>query len=835
MKARALLACGLTAACGGLDQPAATYPDPVTGYGVGYLEVRLVDPLPWSTVTYPVFNLTVSVDSQQGVTAVSVKAGNGQWEPLRQSGTFFWLQVTLLPGANDISLRAVDDRGQVAHLTTQLYYAGRDPTLRLHQPVEGSYAGNVITVDGVAQAVAPATIARVEVWVDGGARLEIPVDLDGGFVGSVVNSGAAAPELCVRVTDSEARTVMACKVLQTDAELPELSVLQPANGDVTAERLIAVTGMAVDNLAIARVEVQVNDAGWVTASGSDPFSAMVTLQRGPNLVQVRAVDIAGNQRLETAGVYWAQTTTLRVYGDDEGSLLTLTLDKASLAALVPPADADNIDMLYLDVRGLLVESLKAMRDYDLYGLDTSSWGPAEWSMQKILTMTPDTADLAGTSLANIMDLSEALGLPPAVVLADLADLGTTDPFLTIEETANGIFENIIAPHPGMVVDPADGVKKIPVTLGDALEDLVGLADTLGPAPPHPGILFEPSVSPVLLPNFQMTVTARSSLRQHDGIDLGTGKTYLFATEPGSELLEFDFLDPDWFSVAGVADEPEVDLNFLIVEHPSFVYAGTDQHANPEGAFYRGDCAVWGLDTWNVEYLVADMMYEAYHDRFADTGYSRTFSYDIGALTDAAVVTWLKGWVTIHTVASVGDPPPPQYLWDSVLELAQVRLHDGGLAEGDADLHLALTGVRVPLTAEQMVESTRPVLESQKALLAEVMVGDHSSYTSACDLFLKHGENGGLFLFFVHPDDVPGLAAHHANPGFFADAALANKLSSTASLGSGDDLHEKVAVSTAGGEVYFAQDLDGAVWQLTMQPLSAWGEAQIRVAPVGDWQ
>jgi hypothetical protein len=105
------------------------------------------------------------------------------------------------------------------------------------------------------------------------------------------------------------------------------------------------------------------------------------------------------------------------------------------------------------------------------------------------------------------------------------------------------------------------VKKIPVSLGDALQDLVGLGTKLGPMGDHPGILFEATPAPVLLPNFAMTVSARTRLAQHDAIDVGAGKTYVFIRPADGEILDFDFLNPDWFQVQGIADEPEVQYVF----------------------------------------------------------------------------------------------------------------------------------------------------------------------------------------------------------------------------------------------------------------------------------
>jgi len=567
------------------------------------------------------------------------------------------------------------------------------------------------------------------------------------------------------------------------------------------------------------------------ADAPEAFGIEVLLDPGPNEIQVRAVDEGGNASTAKARVYRTRPITLRPPPAD-GGLVTLALDRAGLEALVPPAQRDELLMLYLDVKGLLLQALETMRDYESYGVDTSAWGTAEWNMYGILTMTPDTADVTGTSLEPILGLAANLGIPVPQILADIADIAPTDTFVSPAQMADGLFQDVLSTHPALQEDPSDGVKKIPVTLGDALADLTTLGEKLGPTADHPGILFDSTPAVVLEPGFRMTVTARSNLVQHDGVDLSRGKSYLFVHEAGTPLMDFDFLDPDRFQVTGIADEPEVDLAFLIREDPSFLPAGHDQLANPTGdGFYKGSSPVWGVEPWRFERVVADLMFNAYHAKYAAQGYHRVMSYSVGALTDAAVIDWDRGWLQVSTVGGVGDPPAPHYFWDAVSELAQVRLHDGGLAEGEADLHLRISHVRVPLTAEQVVEATRPVLEAEKDELAATMLGDHSLYASDCDLYLARGAGGALYLYYVAPQDIPGASFAHAKPGLFRDAALTDEVTSTADQGSGDTVHAKVPVGGEGA-TYFAQDVDGGVWELRVAPFD--GEAVVvRLAPADD--
>jgi len=834
----ASLAALLVAAGCGLGEPAVDYGDPTEGGETdAAVELALVTPEPYSAVDQAEVAAEIRASHASGVTLVEFTLNGGPWELALPSGSAdrFEAPLALRWGVNDLRMRATagDGRQRVADVT--LEYTGSAPMLVVDSPVHGGYAGLQIAVTGRAAAVEPATLIGVEVQVDGGGWVATTVAADNSFTAAVAGSGAATQTLEIRATDSDGLTTTLFKTLTNDDAPPSLTVDTPSDTMIARASSIEVSGVASDDTLLDRVEVQVGDLGWIVAPLADDggYLTTVNLAPGPNTVQVRAIDGGGNTTLLERAVFRARQVTLSPFQADDASLLTLTLDKNGLEELIPEEDADSLDMLYLDLEGLLLEALKAMKDYTLYGVDTSSWGAAEWNMHKILTMSPDTADVTGTSLEEILTLSQNLGIPVPVVLGDLADIAPTDVFLTTEQLAQGVMANILASHPGLVTDPADGKKKIPISLGDAFKDLTTLGDKLGPMGGHPGILFEASPAQVLLPNFAMTVTARSNLRQHDAVDLSGGKTYLFARPAGLEALEFDFLNPEWFKVQGLADEPEVDLAFLITEHNTFVPAGSSKQGNPVDGFERGTSPVWDLPTWTFEYLVADMMFQVYHPKFSDTSFTRTFSYDVGSLTDAAVIHWDKGWLLISTLGGVGDPPPAQYFWDAVLELAQVRLHDGGLAEGDADLQLEIPGVRVPLTAAELVEATRPVLEAQNAKMAEIMVGDLSTYSSDAELFLAMGDDGNPYLYFVAADDVPGLTGSHGQRGLYADAELTQKVSTTESLGSGDTVHEKVAVSPLGGEEYYAADLDGTVWKLTLQPMAG-SDVKVMVEPGGLW-
>lgn len=79
-----------------------------------------------------------------------------------------------------------------------------------------------------------------------------------------------------------------------ERELPEVAILSPADGARLNSPAFALQGAARDNLAVARVEVSVNNGPWEPAQGTDNWVFQSAARPGPNYVRVRAVDQAGN-------------------------------------------------------------------------------------------------------------------------------------------------------------------------------------------------------------------------------------------------------------------------------------------------------------------------------------------------------------------------------------------------------------------------------------------------------------------------------------------------------------------------------------------------------------
>jgi glycosidase len=81
-----------------------------------------------------------------------------------------------------------------------------------------------------------------------------------------------------------------------DVTPPFLSLQTPTNGAVIAGNL-AISGIATDNLAVAKVEFQFDADVWQTASGTTSWSASLNSSNflnGPHQISARATDSSGN-------------------------------------------------------------------------------------------------------------------------------------------------------------------------------------------------------------------------------------------------------------------------------------------------------------------------------------------------------------------------------------------------------------------------------------------------------------------------------------------------------------------------------------------------------------
>jgi hypothetical protein len=534
------------------------------------------------------------------------------------------------------------------------------------------------------------------------------------------------------------------------------------------------------------------------------------------------------------GVYDEEQVFELRLNEDPPPPLVLQMDRAEVGELFG-ATAKDILLLELDSTPLLTNTLEDIKnacgqgwreddpdpqhDCSLSALGQTFMGPdgtwqtsAEYALVRILTMTPANVDVTGTSSEGLQEMADTfdIGGGYSQILADALGIPRTQEIVSTDSLVLSFQENFVGTHPAIT----DGAK-LSITLEDALSDLATLADRYGPMDGHPGII-DPSFVPhgeVFGPDFQMIAEAASNLRLVDGVDADQGKGFMsvIADEVGpgyQDELEFDFEDPEKFRLEGIIPNLTVDLRFALAEHDAFVDACAGDaacQANLPGMPY-GQPSVWSISPWLFELDVAAGGYHDYVDR--------TF-YGSYALGTAKVLIGQDGnppgWVVYDIPFGLGNPPQDQYLWETILEVAQVALHSTPFAtfpEGTADVAFTMTDVPVGLTGAQAAEAVRPYLQEQSSELSDYILGDYKKNNDYLDFYYQRANDGEPYLFFVAEGDLrEGEPYTYASPGFYEDSSLSpdEKASSPTIAGLVDSVHEKLHVPEGETVVWFADD------------------------------
>ncbi len=529
--------------------------------------------------------------------------------------------------------------------------------------------------------------------------------------------------------------------------------------------------------------------------------------------------------------------TLRIT-DEAPPSLSLEMNREEVAELFGDV-ASEIKLLELDSTPLLTNTLEAVKhacgddwqndkqdpvfDCDQTALGQSfvgqsgSWeDSAEFSLVRILTMTPANSVVDGTSLDTVAGLSNfLLGLSGGFsgLLASSLDIGETVEFLSTGHIVTSMRKNLLETHPEVL----DG-GKLAIYLSDALADLETLGTRLGPAGNHPGVLVPdfPVHGEVFGPDFQMNVIADSNLRILDGLDLSVDKGFITVvvdvTGPTfDDEAEFDFEDPAKFSMTGLNPNPGLDMRFGIQENPNFIPACTQS-----AMFCLNEGTVWNLPEWELEYLVAFAGWDQYQFLNTEVSY-----FLLGTVVDV-----VNGWAGFSVPLGIGEPPD-QHVWELINEIAQYDLHylenpdTPTFAEGEANVEFTLFDIPCGISGAETAEAVRPYLQAQASDIAGYLLGNYKDNNFPVDFYYRRADNGVPHLFFVTPEDMlEGVAYGWTSPGFFGDPDLQDKLSNTVLDGIGETGHEKLAI-TPGETVVYTADDEGTTYRLRI------------VAPEGD--
>ncbi len=507
------------------------------------------------------------------------------------------------------------------------------------------------------------------------------------------------------------------------------------------------------------------------------------------------------------------------------------LTRADILAM-PKETQNRLWLLDLDLSSgasspqLLDNALAAIR-----ALDPNTLGQAERNMQALLTMTPDTAELSGTDIERLIDLAPLLGVAPQQVLADLFHINVEDPFLSDQIVSQTILDQVISTHPNtrtrsgpITEEHPDGIYPVahgslPVTLGDVVSDFENIGERFGPyernGVTHPGFVAGETRASVLTEDFALTVRANANALPYKGIDLTDGSSASVNSVRSQIQALFDFDDPNWLRVEGLVQGiPKIDsLSFRIVEANTFIKGG--RTPVPAGI---GSSPAWELAPWTLERVLIGAAQRAFHQLTSQVSY--TSPGKTSPLFEAVVT---EGWQTITVQGGLGSPPPSSYVWDMLLEIAQVRLHDGNLQEGMANVEFKLENIPLGTDTATLEQIMRENLQQNPYSLLDIAEQIIDTTEGAADFYYYRASPSntanlqGDWLFFVNPDDIavdeqgaPVREYAYGSVGFYADAALTTKVSALTPL-DGDIDHEKVRLDDH-PELYVSDD-SGAVFRL----------------------
>jgi hypothetical protein len=429
----------------------------------------------------------------------------------------------------------------------------------------------------------------------------------------------------------------------------------------------------------------------------------------------------------------------------------------------------------------------------------------------------------------MLSLSGAIGIPAAQAVADLLQIGRSEPLVPIDIAADALVQGMVATHPAAQwrVGPVDAehpdgrwrvpAGSVPITLGDVVGNFEDMAERFGEAPTadgqvHPGFMDAAEGFTVVEDQFRMTVRVNANALPFKGVDL-TDASVASVNSLGSQIGHiFDTTDPEWLVIEGLVPQPTIEsVTVKVTESPEFFLPGDARQPLP-----TGNGAVWQEPGWVVERMIAEMM-------VVKTGLlsPRCLTYEIGAETtvfEACIDQ--AGWTTFRTFNDLGEAPAPGYLWDLELDLAQVRLHDGELPEGEAQVAFTIRDISLGVDSSKLLEEIKNNIANDPRALRELAQSTNQTTRGAADVFYVRVESGpeaGDWLWFLEETDIPRgddgalvRAYAYPSPGFYGDAALVTPLGDRREV-ERDAEHLKVKVQP--GDRLFVQDDVGQIYRL----------------------
>ena len=239
--------------------------------------VLILAPTPGQRWSNSVFQVTGTAASDAGVTGVFYSLNDSAWTEASTSNSWTTWNATINPvaGTNTIAVYATDGAGHFSATNT----------VKLIYVVSG-----VLTVNIVGEGTVSPNYSNAVLQI--GKEYSMKASAKKGSVFQFWNVGADM------TNGTTLKFIMASNLVITanfhDTEAPTVKITSPKNNAKLPGFTIDVTGTASDNTAVTAVGVQINNDSWMTADGTNDWSATLPVANGANIIRVYAMDAAGN-------------------------------------------------------------------------------------------------------------------------------------------------------------------------------------------------------------------------------------------------------------------------------------------------------------------------------------------------------------------------------------------------------------------------------------------------------------------------------------------------------------------------------------------------------------
>jgi hypothetical protein len=324
--------------------------------------------------------------------------------------------IALLEGLNTILVTATDLLGNTGTSeTVNVTLDTTPPVVIITSPTDGSLTNSAtITVAGT---IDDLTITSATLTLNG---VDTNIPVSAGSFSYEVSLIDGLNNISVSATDAAGNTGSAAISVTLDTTAPIITITSPTDGSLVNTTAIVVMG-AIDDPSITSAILTLNGIDTIISVSADSFSQEITLSEGPNTIQVRATDLAGNT------------------GTSE--IITVTLDTtAPIITITNPADGSIVYMSNITVDGTIDDLSITSAILTLNGADINiAVSSGAFSQGVNLVEGPNTISVSATDAAGNTGTAEVictLALP-MITITSPTDGSTLPNVFTVE----GIFNN----------------------------------------------------------------------------------------------------------------------------------------------------------------------------------------------------------------------------------------------------------------------------------------------------------------------------------------------------------------------------------------------------------